>query len=437
MELIPKGETIEDHKKHSEEEASLVERDRLNTDERRGGIFRGCFIAGSSISRQPIRDDEDGVMRCPICAWELEDGYCNACGTAYDTDGVPYDVEGIWSDDGDDESDGSLQHYGNGFGPPISDDDNELAGLVGMGDTEDDISLDGEGNSVHTESEGHMGRGDFAFARTAAQGLLDRPSRRYFVPDRISQRRYASSLLSDDGSSNIGIGHEHEYEGGHEDQSNPSDEGDGSDEETGSLDQFTVQDETKYEDGTDDEPTAYNFSPILGDGLSDDERQNAYASESERESEISIVNSDDEEPYDECTADGRIHNGNSDLDESETDSTVGQGHRPHRNLGHVGNQQLPIQLTTSESEAEVSPNRAPRTERIMPRHARSAARISSRLHDKSMNAYSDSDPPSRTRKRRNVVNEASSDERSSDVEPSRRHKRNRNRNATRQNIVEV
>ena len=78
-ELMPVGETTEEHKQWQGEEAALVERDRSS----RGGLFRGCFrmLARRPVTlAAPIRDDEDNVDRCPRCTWELEDGQCGSCG---------------------------------------------------------------------------------------------------------------------------------------------------------------------------------------------------------------------------------------------------------------------------------------------------------------------------------------------------------------------
>ena len=86
-ELMPMGETTDEHQKWQQEEAALVEKDRSDTGPA-GGLFRGCFkrrIIGPRypmgyMPRQPIRDAEDGVDRCPRCTWELEDGLCQSCG---------------------------------------------------------------------------------------------------------------------------------------------------------------------------------------------------------------------------------------------------------------------------------------------------------------------------------------------------------------------
>lgn len=113
-ELLPLGETTEEHKKWQEEEAALVEKDRSDTGPS-GGLFRGCFtrrrgILGSRfpadyMDRPPIRDVEDGVDRCPRCTWELEDGLCHSCGypsgaeDLSDTDSPEYAVD--FDGDGD------------------------------------------------------------------------------------------------------------------------------------------------------------------------------------------------------------------------------------------------------------------------------------------------------------------------------------------------
>ncbi|KAJ4370484.1 E3 ubiquitin ligase [Neocucurbitaria cava] len=90
-ELLPPGETIEDHKKWQKDEADAVQQDKDNKDSRTGGLFKGCFKAHPLHARGPslqvVRDQEDGVDRCPICTWELEDGGCTQCGLIFDETG--------------------------------------------------------------------------------------------------------------------------------------------------------------------------------------------------------------------------------------------------------------------------------------------------------------------------------------------------------------
>lgn len=94
-ELLPTGETIELHLKWQKEEADAVQQDKDNTDPRAGGLFKGCFKAthARGPSLQVIRDQEDGVERCPVCSWELEDGECVQCGLFFDDNG-----ELTWTD---------------------------------------------------------------------------------------------------------------------------------------------------------------------------------------------------------------------------------------------------------------------------------------------------------------------------------------------------
>ena len=100
-ELIPAEETIQEHKKWQEEEAALVEKDKTTTGSK-GGLFRGCFRLTRRRQMAVIRDDEDGVDRCPRCTWELEDGFCESCGYPRGEDSAEMsdsDGHGQWDDD--------------------------------------------------------------------------------------------------------------------------------------------------------------------------------------------------------------------------------------------------------------------------------------------------------------------------------------------------
>ena len=91
-ELLPEDETIEEHRAGKEAETKVVAADRAGP-----GLFKGLFhrdrfpLRGlrGIIPAAAIVDAEDGVERCPVCAWELEDGECGHCG---------------WNEDVDDES---------------------------------------------------------------------------------------------------------------------------------------------------------------------------------------------------------------------------------------------------------------------------------------------------------------------------------------------
>lgn len=78
-ELLPAGDTVEDHKKVQADEAALVEQDKGNARHQGRGLFNGRFdLAAPRLA--PIRDAADGVDRCPRCAWEIENGVCESCG---------------------------------------------------------------------------------------------------------------------------------------------------------------------------------------------------------------------------------------------------------------------------------------------------------------------------------------------------------------------
>ncbi len=102
--LLSCNETVEEHRKLQTEEAALVERDKANTDPRKGGLFRGCFRAPRPEIRT-IRDSEDGVERCPLCNWEVEDNQCARCEVMFDSHGL------LLSD----YTDHSVTDFGSGF----------------------------------------------------------------------------------------------------------------------------------------------------------------------------------------------------------------------------------------------------------------------------------------------------------------------------------
>ncbi|OQD85314.1 hypothetical protein PENANT_c010G08343 [Penicillium antarcticum] len=107
-ELLDKGETTMEHIKHRQEEAGRLEEDKANNHPTQGGLFGGLFKP-KVPPLKPVIDIDDGVMRCPHCSWELEEGeQCANCGYRYrpgsETDGTESSDE---NDSGsDDDSDG-------------------------------------------------------------------------------------------------------------------------------------------------------------------------------------------------------------------------------------------------------------------------------------------------------------------------------------------
>lgn len=100
-ELMPVGETTQEHNKWQEEEAALIEKDRTTTG-LKGGLFRGCFTLSRRRPMAAIIDDEDGVHRCPRCTWELQEGHCESCGYQAAEDSAEMsdsDGHGPWDDE--------------------------------------------------------------------------------------------------------------------------------------------------------------------------------------------------------------------------------------------------------------------------------------------------------------------------------------------------
>ena len=196
-ELLPAGESTDDHRKSQEEEAAVVDNHKSSNDPKIGGLFRGTFKHKRTLGNF-IYDAEDGVERCPMCAWELEDGFCNACQTRYDSEA-------------DLQSGSDLDHTESDTFTDVVAAANRGAAregdYLGSFSDEDDISLDGDGQSLHAHNTAAP-HGNFTFGRSAAQGLIGRPIGRPSrqrasspVPLR-NRRRYAPSTLSDVATTN-------------------------------------------------------------------------------------------------------------------------------------------------------------------------------------------------------------------------------------------
>ncbi|EME80256.1 uncharacterized protein MYCFIDRAFT_89878, partial [Pseudocercospora fijiensis CIRAD86] len=73
VELLPDGETSEEHHAMAREEAEIVAKDKADTDEETGGLFQGRFKRGGRLNPVlAIRDVSDNVFRCPNCAFEIQ-----------------------------------------------------------------------------------------------------------------------------------------------------------------------------------------------------------------------------------------------------------------------------------------------------------------------------------------------------------------------------
>ncbi|KAL2413520.1 hypothetical protein ABEF95_003667 [Exophiala dermatitidis] len=131
-ELLPEDETVQEHQQAKEEEALLLAADRTGV-----GLFKGAFKQSRHLHhlvswRQGIMDYEDGVVRCPECHWELEEGECYQCGfiqyepgdSESESDELSMDSQSIHTVDTDFDGDGdevdhefdSTMHFG-GYDP--------------------------------------------------------------------------------------------------------------------------------------------------------------------------------------------------------------------------------------------------------------------------------------------------------------------------------
>lgn len=81
VEFLPEDETTAEHDEAKRIEAELIETDRTTRTSGGQGLFNGAFTRPATTPiAGPIRDEEDGVLRCPVCTWEMEDGACGQCG---------------------------------------------------------------------------------------------------------------------------------------------------------------------------------------------------------------------------------------------------------------------------------------------------------------------------------------------------------------------
>lgn len=146
-ELLDKGETTTEHSKNQKEEADRLDKDKANTNSQSGGLFGGLFRP-KAPSLKPVVDVDDGVVRCPSCAWELEDGRnCPGCGWQYrpDEDRTDYSGSDDLSDTDYDSVDEEIEMEEDEFGD-IEDDDS----VWGYADAVRGMPPDyfGDGNSL-------------------------------------------------------------------------------------------------------------------------------------------------------------------------------------------------------------------------------------------------------------------------------------------------
>ena len=172
IELLPEDETTNEHDEAKRAEAQQIDADKAPGGE---GLFKGAFKNAylnpwqTSLPRA-IRDDEDGVDRCPICTWELEEGACEHCGY-YDSD-----------EDDSDESDDtralptpSLISINTDLDADLDEDDHDLD------------EYDEDDGFVHADRRHHITH--------PPRQDIPAPYRHGLPPQRV---RYGESMVSDD-----------------------------------------------------------------------------------------------------------------------------------------------------------------------------------------------------------------------------------------------
>jgi len=215
-ELLLPGDTLQkQHQQRQKDEADAVQADKDNKDARTGGLFKGCFRPHPHHARGPslqvVRDQEDGVDRCPVCTWELEDGGCTQCGLIFDETG-----EVSWGDSftGFSDMDDMSEHDTEGLDAM----DVEDADYEGYDDPMD------EWGSYPTDQNSFMMR---RFLEGAIPGARRRPMTHSEAGSRHS---YSQSVMSD-------------VYGDEMDTLEEEDEDDVEDEEDSSMNDFIDDDE--------------------------------------------------------------------------------------------------------------------------------------------------------------------------------------------------
>ena len=210
-ELLPPGETVEQHTTWQKEEADAVQQDKENQDPRTGGLFKGCFKPRPqrAPSMHPIRDQEDGVDRCPMCSWELEDGECTQCGLFMDDNG-----ELTWGDSFTGFSDMDEMSERDMSGEDLDAEMELEDGFDGY-----DEQMDAWGDYYNDEQSFMMQRFLEQRGRGQPAGFRPPPARRMTHSEAGSMRSYSQSIISDMYTEEMDTVEEEDEEGLDEDSS--------------------------------------------------------------------------------------------------------------------------------------------------------------------------------------------------------------------------
>lgn len=154
-ELLPDGETVEEHDEYIKEAVAKV-----SSDKESAGLFGGKFKHGERLQWGPLRDPGDEVDRCPNCHWELEEGVCGSCGlNVGDEDGFGLNTsEEDESSDDDDELDNDMNPH-------------DYDGMDDPGSFDEEDFMDENGGWDYPAADGDLGDIDLD-----AFGVLPRPA---------------------------------------------------------------------------------------------------------------------------------------------------------------------------------------------------------------------------------------------------------------------
>lgn len=246
IELLPEDESINEHQLAKEEEAAQVKRDETGS-----GLFGAVFKEPQRLVRrrpirtmQPgepfpsIRDEADGVNRCPQCLWELEDGECLHCGYL-----IHDDFSGSEDDSEDEPADDSdLDH-------DIDAVDIELS---------EDMPFNGDDNSpsrvgeplrlwpfMRPEAEGPLRRLEARQAREAGEDYTENDSP---DPDGRSHQEHDTIQSDDEDDEMNGF----VVDDDEEDDNDDNDDDDDDDDEGSSTEEGPSDSEAEDTDDTDD-----------------------------------------------------------------------------------------------------------------------------------------------------------------------------------------
>lgn len=174
-------------RKQQKEALAVVKRDRASEGTPRGGIFQGMFKSAKPV--RALRDSEDGVVRCPVCLWEVSErgGMCTGCNRRVLSDThLGHDFS---DDDDDDDDDDDNDNDNDNDDDDDDDDDDDEGGDDSGSETDSQEGLAWAGREVDL---GEWADGEVDLGEWADQGGLAERIRR------LDRRRYVAGFSDED-----------------------------------------------------------------------------------------------------------------------------------------------------------------------------------------------------------------------------------------------